>query len=39
MVCAVCKKSCIKQFVREDFILCYVCKNVYDNATLKASEK
>lgn len=39
MTCAVCKRNCIKQFVREDMILCYVCKVVYDNAHLKASQR
>ena len=40
MVCAICNdRKCLKQFVREDRILCYVCKDMYDRAKLKFSEK
>jgi hypothetical protein len=30
MTCAVCGRITFKQFIREDIILCYICKNIYD---------
>lgn len=39
MSCAICKKNTLKQFIREDMIVCFVCKNVYDSSKLKISQK
>jgi hypothetical protein len=39
MVCAICKdRKCLKQFVREDMILCYVCRDIYDRGVAKISK-
>ena len=35
MTCAVCKRNTYKQFIREDNILCYVCRDIYDKAKNK----
>lgn len=32
MVCAICSRKTVKQFVREDMILCYVCRNLFDSS-------
>lgn len=36
MTCAVCKRNVLKQFVREDMILCYVCVRIYDSGKNKS---
>jgi hypothetical protein len=35
MTCAVCRRNTFKQFIREDIILCYICKNIYDKVKNK----
>lgn len=35
MTCAICKRNTLKQFIREDLILCYVCKDIYDKVKNK----
>jgi hypothetical protein len=35
MTCATCKRNTYKQFIREDNILCYVCRDIYDKAKIK----
>lgn len=30
MTCAICGRNTLKQFIREDKILCYVCRDIYD---------
>ncbi len=30
MTCAICKRNVLKQHVREDVILCYICSKIYD---------
>jgi hypothetical protein len=30
MTCGICGRKTFKQFIREDIILCYECKNIYD---------
>jgi hypothetical protein len=35
MTCSICQRNVLKQFVREDMILCYVCVKIYDSAKNK----
>ena len=35
MTCAVCGRSTLKQFVREDKILCYICRDIFDKGIEK----
>lgn len=30
MTCAICKRNVLKQYIREDMILCYICSRIYD---------
>lgn len=35
MTCAICKRNTLKQFIREELILCYVCRDIYDKVKNK----
>lgn len=35
MICSICKRNTLKEFIRENLILCYVCKNIYDEVKNK----
>lgn len=39
MTCAICKCNVLKQYVREDMILCYICSRIYDGAKNKSLNK
>ena len=38
MTCAICKRNVLKQYIREDMIVCYICSRIYDSAKNKFNQ-
>jgi hypothetical protein len=39
MTCAVCGRKPFKQFIREDKIVCYLCRDIFDTGVKKIKDQ